>query len=128
MTARHHLVRQLIGRFSHLTHALAFALSKTASRGLKKRDFAMAGPSYWGNTRIAASDAGLWADIFTYNRKVLVAEIDIAITALRKLKALRGAALKKELAQISKAARRARAGAGYHRPAGTAPPVARARP
>lgn len=99
---------QLIGRFSHLTHALAFALSKAASRGLKKADFSLAGPSYWGNTRIAASDAGLWADIFGYNRKVLVSEINTAIGELKKLRSLTGPALRRELAKISEAARKIR--------------------
>jgi prephenate dehydrogenase len=99
---------QLIGRFSHLTHALAFALSKAASRGLKKSDFSVAGPSYWGNTRIAASDPGLWADIFEYNRKALGVEIDAAVAELKKLRTLRGAALRRELTAISAAARKAR--------------------
>lgn len=99
---------ELIGRFSHLTHALAFALSKSASRGLRKADFAMAGPSYWGNTRIAASDAGLWADIFEYNRKAVGLEINAVIAELKKLKSLKGAALRRELAKISEAARKVR--------------------
>lgn len=99
---------RLIGRFSHLTHALAFALSKSASRGLSQADFALAGPSFWGNTRIAASDAALWADIFEYNRKNLGLEIDAAIRELKILKKLKGAALKRELAKISEAARKVR--------------------
>jgi len=100
---------QLIGRFSHLTHALAFALSKSASRGVKKADFSVAGPSYWGNTRIAASDPGLWADIFEYNRKALLPEIAAAISELKRLRGLRGGALIRELEKISLAARKARA-------------------
>jgi prephenate dehydrogenase len=98
----------LVGRFSHLTHAMAFALSKSASRGLARKDFSLAGPSYWGNTRIASADAGLWADIFGYNRKVVHAEIDAAIAALRHLKSLKGRALRLELERISKSARQAR--------------------
>jgi prephenate dehydrogenase len=99
---------RLIGRFSHLTHALAFALSKSAARGLKRSDFDLAGPSFWGNTRISASDPGLWTDIFEYNRPVLIEEIDTVIAELRKLRELRGSALYKELEQISLRARRIR--------------------
>lgn len=99
---------QLIGRFSHLTHALAFALSSAAGRGLKKADFALAGPSYWGNTRIAASDPQLWADIFDYNRAVVAKEVDAAISELCRLKSLKGAALRAWLAKVSDQARKRR--------------------
>jgi prephenate dehydrogenase len=99
---------RLIGRFSHLTHALAFSLFKTAGRGLKKSDYALAGPSFWQNTRVAGSDPGLWADIFEYNRVVLKAEISAATAELKRLGALKGGALRRELAAISAAARRAR--------------------
>ncbi len=96
---------RLIGRFSHLTHALAFALSSAAGRGLKKADFALAGPSYWGATRIAASDAGLWADIFEYNRSVLASEIGAVALELGRLKSLRGPRLRAWLEKVTRQAR-----------------------
>ncbi len=101
---------RVIGVFSHLTHAASFALAASAAGAMKKKDFALAGPSFRGAIRIAASDPGLWSDIFKYNR----AQIEMGLDAYsRELKSLRvrlrpgkEKALAAWLAKVSKLAQR----------------------
>ena len=99
---------RIIGRFSHLTHLVSFALAGHALRGLAPSDLALAGPSFRGATRVAASDAGLWRDIFEYNRKALLAEARGFEAEFKRLRALRGNALYARLHAISSATQKSR--------------------
>jgi prephenate dehydrogenase len=58
---------RLIGRVSHVPHAAAFILAAAEARGRGLRDFAFAGKGWFDTTRVAASDAALWADIFSHH-------------------------------------------------------------
>jgi prephenate dehydrogenase len=57
---------------SHLPHAVAAALVHAASDA----DAALAGGAYRDGTRVAASDEGLWADIFLANRTPTLEALD----------------------------------------------------
>lgn len=62
-----------IGALSHLPHAAAFALVRAAARDIRGKDWGLAGNGFRDCTRVAASDAGLWADILLANRRSLSA-------------------------------------------------------
>jgi prephenate dehydrogenase len=57
-----------IGLLSHLPHAAAFALVAASAAGLKRGDHGLAGNGFRDTTRVGASDAGIWSDIFLGNR------------------------------------------------------------
>lgn len=82
---------RLVGRVSHLPHAVAFALCAALARGRRATDFMFAGKGFWDSTRVAASDSGLWADILKANPGVA--------------KGMRAVA--KELAQLARAVEKA---------------------
>jgi len=71
---------------SHLPHAAAFALA--ASVGTVAEEVAgLSGGGFVDTTRIAASDATMWRDIFVANRAALLEAIDaytIELAALRR--------------------------------------------
>lgn len=74
----------LLARVSHLPHVLAFALVDA----LRDRDselMALAGSSFRDLTRIAASPAEVWSDIFVANRQQLVAALDEFSAAFEEL-------------------------------------------
>jgi prephenate dehydrogenase len=58
---------RLAGRISHLPHAVAFALCSVLAKQGRLVDFMFAGKGFWDSTRVGASDAGLWTDIFKGN-------------------------------------------------------------
>jgi len=58
---------RLVGRVSHLPHAVAYALCGALAAQGRLTDFYFAGKGYSDTTRVAASDPGLWADIFLAN-------------------------------------------------------------
>ena len=62
---------RLIGRVSHLPHAAAFALASSEAADGRIVDFAWAGKGWRDTTRVAASDAALWADIFLHHPRAL---------------------------------------------------------
>ncbi|MCC6641675.1 MAG: prephenate dehydrogenase [Deltaproteobacteria bacterium] len=59
-----------VGWVSHVPHALAFAFA-AALRSAPPGATALAGPGFRDFTRIARSDAELWSEILTLNRKAL---------------------------------------------------------
>lgn len=79
---------KIIGHYSHLTHAVSYALAMSTAKRMKKADQRLAGPSYKDATRVAASDPSLWFDVFTYNRGVVSLELDAYIKELKILSAL----------------------------------------
>jgi prephenate dehydrogenase len=58
---------RLVGRVSHLPHAVAFALCSALAKQGRGTDFLFAGKGFWDTTRVGASDPALWADIFAAN-------------------------------------------------------------
>jgi len=74
---------RLVARMSHLPHALAFALVDLAKRSLPENSLKLAGGSFRGATRVAASSPVLWSGILLENRR------EIAM-ALREMSGLLG--------------------------------------
>lgn len=71
---------------SHLPHLLAFALvAQIARQPDAERKFSMAGAGFRDFTRIARSDATLWADICIANRAALAAQLRAHRTLLEEL-------------------------------------------
>jgi prephenate dehydrogenase len=58
---------RIVARVSHLPHAAAFALAAAAARLGPDSDFVWAGKGWFDSSRVAASDAALWADIFLHH-------------------------------------------------------------
>jgi prephenate dehydrogenase len=78
---------RLIGRVSHVPHAAAFVLAAAQARGRRVQDFAFAGKGWFDTSRVAASDADLWTDIFLHHPR----RMDQALRGLEaELKVLRG--------------------------------------
>jgi prephenate dehydrogenase len=69
---------------SHLPHLLAFAFSGSLAAAPAEAA-ELAGSGFRDFTRIARSDAELWADILTANRKALAAPLGAAGAALEQL-------------------------------------------
>lgn len=63
---------------SHAPHLLAFA-SVLASRKVIEKSQLVIGPGFKDHTRIAASDAGIWAEIFTANKRELLSALDAVV-------------------------------------------------
>jgi prephenate dehydrogenase len=91
---------------SHLPHAAAFALA-AAVGGVADEVAGLSGGGFVDTTRIAASDAAMWRDIFVANRAELLAAID-AYTG--ELAALRRAVDAGDSAAIEALVARAREG------------------
>jgi prephenate dehydrogenase len=73
---------KILSFVSHLPHLVAFSLVDTVP--LKYLKFSSGGLK--DSTRIAASDAGLWADIFLSNRKNMLKTIELFQKNLSKMK------------------------------------------
>ena len=69
---------------SHVPHGLAFAFAH-ALAAAPDDAFALCGPGFRDFTRIARSDAELWADILTGNRKAVAAPLQAAARAFETL-------------------------------------------
>jgi prephenate dehydrogenase len=69
---------------SHVPHVLAFAFGR-ALAGLPSGAGELAGGGFRDFTRIAQSDAELWGDILTANRKAIAAPLQAAGAALAEL-------------------------------------------
>jgi prephenate dehydrogenase len=81
---------RLAGRVSHLPHAVAFALCSMLARQGKLGDFKFAGKGYSDTTRVAASDAQLWADIFSHHPKTMAAQLKALRAELLAMEKLMG--------------------------------------
>lgn len=64
-----------VGWVSHVPHAIAFAFA-AALRSAPAGATALAGPGFRDFTRIARSDAELWSEILTLNRKALAGPLE----------------------------------------------------
>jgi prephenate dehydrogenase len=67
---------------SHLPHAAAFALANSVPTSLLR----FSGRGFRDTTRLAASDAKIWEDIFLTNRRNLITSIDALEKNLRRIK------------------------------------------
>lgn len=100
---------RMIALFSHVTHLLAYAQVRAATRSLKAGDFRLAGPSYRNSARLAASNAALWAQIFEFNRPALLQAARDVSSEMERLLRLKGKPLENELAKIRRSAQRTQA-------------------
>jgi len=73
-----------VGWVSHLPHAVAFAFA-AALGDAPPGATALAGPGFRDFTRIARSDAELWAEILTLNRKALAGPLQRLSSRLAEL-------------------------------------------
>ncbi len=60
---------RIIAAYSHLPHLTAAALVKTVKESMRGQELSLAGSGFKDTTRIAASSAQLWTDIFSTNRE-----------------------------------------------------------
>lgn len=72
---------------SHLPHALAFSLAGTVGSDLEPHQAALAGTSLRDFTRVTASPASVWKDVFLENRAALLAAMDSFSSRLAELRA-----------------------------------------
>ena len=66
---------RIIAAYSHLPHLTAAALVKTVKESLCGQDLSLAGSGFKDTTRIAASSAQLWTDIFSTNREEVLSAL-----------------------------------------------------
>lgn len=78
---------RVVAAVSHLPHLLAFALVEAVTR-LDPVAFDFAGRGFADTTRIAASDPGVWRDIFLANREALAETLATFRSALEDLERL----------------------------------------
>jgi prephenate dehydrogenase len=74
----------IASEISHLPHLLAMSLCLSVDK--KALKFASSG--FKDTTRIAASEAELWSDIFLFNKEALLKSVNKLEQSLRKLKTL----------------------------------------
>ncbi|HTB21141.1 MAG TPA: prephenate dehydrogenase/arogenate dehydrogenase family protein [bacterium] len=79
---------RLVARVSHFPHAAAFALAAAQARGKRVSDFAWAGKGWFDTSRVAASDPGLWADIFMHHPGRVAADLEAMERELKTLRRL----------------------------------------
>lgn len=94
---------RVVAAISHLPHLAAFALVDAVER-LEPGAFDVAARGFRDTTRIAASDATMWEEIFLANRDALAAGLDAFRAALADLERLiavgDSAGLRRALARI----------------------------
>lgn len=66
---------RVVAAISHLPHLVAFALADTVAR-FQPEALEFAARGFKDTTRIAASDPGVWAEIFLANREAVRANLD----------------------------------------------------
>jgi prephenate dehydrogenase len=76
---------ELMAGLSHLPQVVASALAAEAAGGLHDGELALAGSGLRDTTRLADSDAGLWASILEGNRAPVADRIDRLVVALSSL-------------------------------------------
>lgn len=92
---------KILSFVSHLPHIVAFSLIGL----IPKRYLGFASNGLKDSTRIAASDSGLWADIFLSNQKNMVKTIELFQENLYKIKSAIKRRDKKILSKILKEAK-----------------------
>jgi len=109
---------RLLALVSHLPHVVAYALvSAIAAESVAGRDpLAYAGGGLRDTTRIAASDAQMWRDIFLENRAEVLRAIDEFSSALARYRANIESGDDENLKGELEASRRARRDRGERRP------------
>jgi len=94
---------RIIAFSSHLPHFIAYTLAGTLKEGLAKEMFST---GFKDTTRIAASDAGLWTDIFMTNRDNLLKSLESFKTILgdaeKTIRKNEHESLKKKLEEFKK--------------------------
>ncbi len=70
---------------SHLPHVLAFAATRALERHLPEAA-GLAGPSFASLTRVAASSAETWVDIFVANRSAIARTVEDFLATLEELR------------------------------------------
>ncbi len=105
---------RLVASVSHLPHLIAYALQLTASRLAAGEELAakagaarvakIAGPSFAGATRVAASDPALWTQLFRMNRPAVKETLAAFQETLGELDAAIGMG-ERELAMLLEAIR-----------------------
>lgn len=93
----------VLGRVSHLPHALASLLICTTADSLDA-----AGPGMIDTTRIASGDPGLWRDIFGTNRRPVINALDDFARQLRQFRQLLAADDRAGIERLLAAAKRRR--------------------
>jgi prephenate dehydrogenase len=83
MEAKRH--DELMAALSHLPQVVASALAAEAAGGLQDGELALAGSGLRDTTRLADSDAGLWASILEGNRNPVADRIDGLVASLSAL-------------------------------------------
>ncbi len=85
---------RVVAAISHLPHLVAYALVDAVTR-FEPSAFTFAARGFKDTTRIAASDARMWQEIFLDNRPALMASVEVfraALTSLERLVAAGDAA------------------------------------
>jgi prephenate dehydrogenase len=79
---------RLMARISHLPHVLANVLIDLVAAGLDEdgQVLAAAGPSFRDATRVAGANTAIWSDIYLSNADMVIAAIDEAVSALRRVR------------------------------------------
>ena len=83
---------RLLAIVSHLPHVLANVLVAQAAQALGEESVPATGPSFRDITRVAGSNTAIWRDIYLANADALIAAIDDADRAPRRVRALLAAA------------------------------------
>ena len=94
---------EVLGRVSHLPHALASLLICMTADSLDA-----AGPGMMDTTRIASGDPGLWRDIFGTNRQPVINALDDFARQLRQFRQLLAADDRAGIERLLAAAKRRR--------------------
>lgn len=93
---------QILSFTSHLAHAVAFSLINA----IPKKDLKFASTGLRDTTRIAASEAGLWSDIFLSNQKNVLRAIKNFQRSLDKIKSAIRSKNQRQLTLILKKAKK----------------------
>lgn len=91
---------RILGFTSHLSHVIAFSAMRAAdnlSNALGENVVDYAGGSFKDMTRVAASDARMWRDIFLCNRAQIKDGFDVMLTEMQALNTLMQNGDEKEL-------------------------------
>ena len=102
---------QIFAAVSHLPHAAAFGLMTAVARLVRfPRDAQFIFSSLKGMTRIAASPAEMWCDIFLENRNSILVGLGHFLLELKRLKTLIAAGESRPLLRYIEKARKIRLG------------------
>jgi prephenate dehydrogenase len=103
---------RLVAAVSHLPHLVAYALVDAVAGRVEEEAFGYAAGGFKDTTRIAASDARIWREIFLSNREALRETLGDFRSALERLERLlepeTGGELEQELERIRRVRERLR--------------------